>query len=88
MQTHILIAQIQEFLKLDTTVRECAECSLLLELGSHLRVGYVGVSLSKIAQSISPPSVRDFSAEKRTMVGRRGGGGERGLLNLRGLGGV
>lgn len=43
--THVLIAQIQELLELDTTVRESTEGSLFLELGGDGGIGNTGVSL-------------------------------------------
>jgi hypothetical protein len=44
-ETHVFVAQVQEFLKLNSTVRECAEGTLLLEVSGDLGVGYRGVSL-------------------------------------------
>lgn len=43
--THLLVAQVQKLVKLDTAVRERAERPLLLEVGSDLRVGNGGISL-------------------------------------------
>jgi hypothetical protein len=37
--THVLIAQVQELLELDTTVRESTEGSLFLELGGDGGIG-------------------------------------------------
>lgn len=46
LKTHIFIAQIQELFKLDSTVGEGTEGSLLLEVGGDLGVGNGGISLS------------------------------------------
>lgn len=60
MNTHILIAHIQEFLELDAAIRERAERPLLLEVGSHLGVSYACVSLST-ARSPFQPSPHSIS---------------------------
>ena len=36
--TYLFIAEVKEFLELDTTVRESTECALLLEIGGDLGV--------------------------------------------------
>ena len=58
--THLLIAQIQELVELNTTVRERTERPLLLELGGEGGVGNFGVGLQtsrKIHQHfVLPPS--------------------------------
>lgn len=41
--THILIAHVQKFVQLDTTVREGAKCALFLEISGDLRVCYIGL---------------------------------------------
>lgn len=43
--THLLVAQVQKLVELDSAVRERAERALLLEVGSDLGVGNGGVSL-------------------------------------------
>ena len=44
-KTDLFIAQIQELVKLNSTVGEGTEGPLLLEVGGDLRVGNGGVSL-------------------------------------------
>jgi hypothetical protein len=39
LPTHLLVAQIEELVELDSTVRKCAECTFLLEISSDLRIG-------------------------------------------------
>ena len=51
--THLLIAQIQELVELNTTVRERTERPLLLELGGEGGVGDVSVSLQMPSQTVS-----------------------------------
>ena len=43
--THLLVAQVQELVKLNSAVGEGAERPLLLEVGSDLGVGNSGISL-------------------------------------------
>ena len=55
-ETYLLIAQVKELVKLDTTVRERAERPLLLEVGGDLGVGNGGISLASARPfSIPPP---------------------------------
>ena len=51
--THLLIAQIQELVELNTTVRERTERPLLLELSGEGGVGDVSVSLQMPSQTVS-----------------------------------
>ena len=51
--THLLIAQIQELVELNTTVRERTERPLLLELSGEGGVGDVSVSLQMSSQTVS-----------------------------------
>ena len=51
--THLLIAQIQELVELNTTVRERTERPLLLELSGEGGVGDVSVSLEMPSQTVS-----------------------------------
>jgi hypothetical protein len=48
--THVLIAQIQELLELNTAVRKGAEGSFLFELGGDGGIGNAGVSLGNTGQ--------------------------------------
>lgn len=49
--THLLVAQVQELIKLNTTVRERAERPLLLEVGGDLGVGDGGIGLIRHQQA-------------------------------------
>lgn len=46
-KTHLLIAQVQELVKLDSTVRERAERPLLLKLGGEGGISDLGVLHTK-----------------------------------------
>jgi len=35
----LFVAEVKELIEFDTAKRECAECPLLLEVGSYLRIG-------------------------------------------------
>ena len=65
--THILIAEIQELVELYSTERECAEGSLLLDLGGESGVGDGGISLDK-SSNFQHFFLRNVSAGVRTMV--------------------
>jgi hypothetical protein len=54
--THLLIAQIQELVQLNSTVRERAEGSLLLEISGDLGIGNRGISLlTSSSKSVATP---------------------------------
>ena len=53
--TYLLIAQIQELVQLNSTVRERAEGSFLLEISGDLGIGNGGISLQNPG-STSPPA--------------------------------
>ena len=55
MAAHILIAHVQQFIQLDSTVGEGAERPLLLEVGSNLRVGNRRISLRVTGVNIVSP---------------------------------
>jgi hypothetical protein len=39
-QTYIFVVHVKELVELNSTVREGTECTLLLEVGGQLRIGY------------------------------------------------
>jgi hypothetical protein len=51
--THLFIAQVEELLKLNTTVRERTECALLLEVGGDLGVSNFGRLVIALLVSLS-----------------------------------
>jgi len=51
--THLFIAQVEEFLQLNTSVRECPEGSLLFNLSSESGVGNRGISLENMLDPFS-----------------------------------
>ena len=59
--THLLVAQVQELVKLNSAVGEGAERALLLEVGSDLGVGNGGISLFPPAPS--DPSKQNTSRQ-------------------------
>lgn len=69
--THVLIAHIQELVKLNSAVREGTEDTLLLHLGSELGVGNFSLQGLKISTDIAWDGV-----ETRTMVVVGGGEGD------------
>lgn len=82
--THLLIAQVQELVQLDTTVRECAERALLLELSREGGVGDLGVLHSQNTPSaLRPPSYAALAAPRLTILRCRGRASWRPAIVLR-----
>lgn len=52
LNTHLLVAQVQELVELNTTVGESTERPLLLEVGGDLGVGNGGISLQSVPRNV------------------------------------
>ena len=71
-KTDLFIAQIQELVKLNSTVGEGTEGPLLLEVGGDLRVGNGGVSLQQPKhQIVIIASRKEHQVENRSRINRQ-----------------
>ena len=73
-KTHLFIAQIQELVKLNSTVGEGTEGPLLLEVGGDLRVGNGGVSLQQPKHRIviiASRERKEQQVENRSRINRQ-----------------
>ena len=68
LHTHLLIAQVQELVKLNPTVGERTERPLLLELGGEGGVGNLGIGLRNSHKN-GPSAFRPLSSPRDTARG-------------------
>lgn len=48
-QTYIFVVHVKELVELNSTVREGTECTLLLEVGGQLGIGYFSLKRRQLA---------------------------------------
>ena len=73
-KTDLFVAQIQELVKLNSTVGEGTEGPLLLEVGGDLRVGNGGVSLQQPKHRIviiASRERKEHQVENRSRINRQ-----------------